>query len=56
MCCLVAAGHSLGAGVASIIALKLRDRFPQTQVLGLLPPRSDCHMYMVASIHSHPTN
>ena len=38
-CCLLYhAGHSLGAGAAALIALKLRDRFPEVKCWAFCPP------------------
>ena len=42
--------------MASIIALKLRDRFPETRCWAFCPPGQLCDMYMAASIHSYPCN
>lgn len=39
ICCVLhVAGHSLGAGAAALIALKLRDRFPEVKCWAFCPP------------------
>jgi len=35
---LIHAGHSLGAGAAALIALKLKDRFPEVKCWAFCPP------------------
>ena len=35
---LICAGHSLGAGAAALIALKLKDRFPEVKCWAFCPP------------------
>lgn len=47
------AGHSLGAGVAVLVALKLRPRYPHLKVYAFSTPGKILHLLPGDNISSH---